>query len=128
MKKAAKKNCFSERLTFGQKASDKLTYFCGSWKFIISLFIFMFLWAGVNVIGMFEHWDPYPFILLNFVLSSLAAMQAPIILMSQKRTEERDRIKAERDYIVNRKAEREVEHIQKELDTIRNLIYEIKKK
>ncbi len=128
MKKVAKKNCFSERLTFGQKASDKLTYFCGSWKFIISLFIFMFLWAGVNVIGMFEHWDPYPFILLNFVLSSLAAMQSPIILMSQKRTEERDRIKAERDYIVNRKAEREVEHIQKELDTIRTLIYEIKKK
>lgn len=88
----------------------------------------MFFWIIINVVVFLKSWDPYPFILLNFVLSCLAAMQAPVILMSQKRQEDRDRFKAERDYIVNRKAEREVEHIQKELDTIKKLVYEIKKK
>lgn len=121
-------NHSNHSLTFGQKASDRLTRFCGSWHFIISLLVIMFFWIIVNVIVFLESWDPYPFILLNFVLSCLAAMQAPVILMSQKRQEDRDRFKAERDYIVNRKAEREVEHIQKDLDTIKKLIYEIKKK
>jgi len=128
VKRLVKKNCLNGRLTLGQRASDRLTDFCGSWKFIISLFAFMFVWSTFNVVGFIKHWDPYPYIFLNFVLSSLAAIQAPIILMSQKRGEERDRIKAERDYVVNRKAEREVEHMQKELDTIRNIVSEIKKK
>ncbi|MEM4266837.1 MAG: DUF1003 domain-containing protein [Candidatus Nanoarchaeia archaeon] len=127
MKKITRRNYLSHNLTFGQRAADKLTSFCGSWHFIISLFIFMFLWIIFNVVVIVEGWDPYPFILLNFVLSCLAAIQAPIILMSQKREEQRERLKAERDYMVNRKAEREIEHIQKELDTIRNMLYEIKK-
>lgn len=123
-----KKKVFSNGLTPSQRASDRLTAFCGSWRFIISLFALMILWIGVNVVAALEHWDPYPFILLNFVLSCLAAMQAPVILMSHKRQEQRDRIKAERDYRVNRKAEREVEHIQKELDTIRSMLGNMKKK
>jgi len=126
-KKNIHKAHLNSELTLSQKYSDRLTAFCGSWKFIISLFVFMFFWIVVNAIAYVRHWDPYPFILLNFVLSCLAAIQAPIILMSQKRVEDRDRAKAERDYIVNRKAEREVEHIQKELDIIKRMISEIKK-
>ncbi len=127
VKKGNRKNVFDHRLTLGQKAADKLTTFCGSWKFIISIFVVMFVWIIFNVIAFMEHWDPYPFILLNFVFSCLAAVQAPIILMSQKREEDRDRIKANRDYLVNRKAEREIEHIQKELDIIKAMVIEIRK-
>lgn len=88
----------------------------------------MFFWAIFNVVILIQHWDPYPYIFLNFILSCLAALQAPIILMSQKRQEQRDRIKAERDYEVNRKAEREIEHIQVELDTIKDMVIQIKRK
>lgn len=124
-----KNNCnVRERLTFSQRASDRLTYFCGSWKFIIALFIFMFFWGIFNIIAFVQHWDPYPFIFLNFILSCLAAIQAPIILMSQNREVERDRTMAKRDFIVNKKAEREVQHMQKELDTIRRVVYELKRK
>lgn len=112
-------------LTFGQKAADALTGFCGSWTFIISIFVMIVIWMGFNIMMIVKQWDPYPFILLNFVLSCLAAMQAPIILMSQNRTTERDRTKADRDYAVNRKAEREVENIQRDLDTIKNMISQL---
>jgi uncharacterized membrane protein len=121
-RKLVNKNCHAERLTLSQIYGDKLTKFCGSWKFIIFVFVFMFFWGVFNVVGFVKHWDPYPYIFLNFILSCMAAIQAPIILMSQNRVEQRDRIKAERDYIVNRKAEREVEHMQKELDTIKSML------
>ncbi len=112
-----------QKLTLGQKAADLVTTFCGSWKFISLLFLFMAFWIGLNIYLMdAQRWDPYPFILLNFVLSCLAAVQAPIILMSQNRAAERDRAKAERDYAVNRKAEREVEDIQRDLEEIKDLI------
>ncbi|MFH1210450.1 MAG: DUF1003 domain-containing protein [archaeon] len=123
-----KKNIYNHKLTLGQRAADHLTSFCGSWHFIISIFVFMFFWAIFNVLVLIQHWDPYPYIFLNFILSCLAALQAPIILMSQKRQEQRDRIKAERDYEINRKAEREIEHIQVELDTIKNMVIQIKRK
>jgi uncharacterized membrane protein len=116
------------RLTLSQRYSDKLTDLCGSWKFIISVFVLIFLWGIFNVIVFVEHWDPYPYIFLNFILSCMAAIQGPIILMSQNRQQQRDRAKAERDYIVNRKAEREVEHIQKELDSIKIILREMKRK
>ncbi|HIH52021.1 MAG TPA: DUF1003 domain-containing protein [Nanoarchaeota archaeon] len=105
--------------TRGQRAADKLTKIAGSWGFIIGFLIFLVLWMMVNVIWL-EHqsWDPYPFILLNLVLSSLAAFQAPIILMSQNRENERDRQRAEYDYAVNRKAEREIEEIKKSVERI----------
>jgi uncharacterized membrane protein len=129
-KKNEKKNfhpIFRRKLTLGQRAADKLTEFCGSWKFIISLFVFMAIWIAINVLMIVYRWDPYPFILLNFVLSCLAAIQAPIILMSQNRQAERDRIYAKYDYQVNRKAEREIEDVQKDLEEIKSLIKGLKK-
>lgn len=117
-----KKKTKGDELTTGQKLADKLTGFGGSWTFILSLLIFLVLWMIANVIIIMFVWDPYPFILLNLVLSCLAAIQAPIILMSQKRQVERDRIKADRDYSVNRKAEREIEYLQKQLKTLRHYV------
>lgn len=110
------------KLTFGQKASDRLTRFCGSWTFIIFLFIFLSVWMGINLWGIFARWDPYPFILLNFVLSCLAAIEAPIILMSQNREEEKSKLKIARDYLINKKSEKEIEDIQKDLDEIKKLL------
>jgi len=99
------------KLTFGQKAADALAKWAGSWTFIISFFIFLSLWMTMNLFMWVKQWDPYPFILLNLVLSCLAAIQAPIILMSQNRAAQRDRQRAEYDYAVNRKAEKQIERI-----------------
>ncbi len=115
------------KLTLGQKAADKLTTFCGSWAFIVTLSIFIFVWIYFNLTAYFHHWDPWPFIILNLTLSCLAAIQAPIILMSQNREEEKQKLKAERDYLVDKKAEREVEDMQKDLDEIKMLIRNLKK-
>ena len=111
-----------KELTFGQKASDVVTSFAGSWTFIIIIGIILVIWMVLNVYLLVYKWDPYPFILLNFVLSTLAALQAPIILMSQNRQAERDRINARYDYLVNRKAEREICKIQKDLRHVREFI------
>ncbi len=105
-------------IRFGQRAADGLTKWAGSWVFIITFLAFLVLWMLVNVYGWINQWDPYPFILLNLVLSCLAAIQAPIILMSQNRENQRDRIRSEYDYAVNRKAEREISQIQKQLERI----------
>lgn len=113
--------------TYGQKAADWVTKWVGSWTFIILLFIFMGVWVWVNIYMVIFRWDPYPFILFNLFLSCLAAVQAPIILMSQNRQTERDRVKAEQDYRVNRKAELEIEDMQKDLETIKDMIREVKK-
>ena len=104
--------------TFGERASDNLSRLAGSWGFIISFLVFLVIWMILNVYAWFSSWDPYPFILLNLVLSCLAAVQAPVILMSQNRQSEKDRKKVEYDYKVNRKAEREIEAIQKQLNRI----------
>lgn len=116
------------KLTLGQKAADFTTKWVGSWTFIFFLFVFMAIWMALNVMMLIYRWDPYPFILLNFVLSTLAAIQAPIILMSQNRASDRDRAKAERDYMVNRKAEKEVQDMQKDLDEIKAMIRKISEK
>lgn len=112
------------KLTLSQKAADIVTKFAGSWLFILLLGLFLFIWMSFNALWLIfgKTWDPYPFILLNLCLSCLAAIQAPIILMSQNRQADRDRIKAERDYLVNRKAEREINEIQKELKSIKRLL------
>jgi uncharacterized membrane protein len=105
--------------TLGQRASDKLTEIMGSWGFILGFVIVLIIWMWLNAYYLIAGpFDPYPFILLNLVLSCLAAIQAPIILMSQNREAQKDRLRAEYDYKVNRKAEREIEEIQKQLNKI----------
>jgi len=106
------------RRTFGERAADGLANWAGSWTFILGFLLFLALWMVANVYAWMNTWDPYPFILLNLVLSCIAALQAPVILMSQNRQAERDRTKVEYDYKVNRKAEREIGAILKKLDSI----------
>jgi uncharacterized membrane protein len=109
---------FKKQYTFGQRAADWLSRWAGSWTFIISFLIFIGLWMCANIYAWINQWDPYPFILLNVVLSCLAALQAPIILMSQNRQSQVDRTKAEYDYRINKKSEREIQEIKKQLTRI----------
>jgi uncharacterized membrane protein len=105
--------------TFGEQLSDHLASFGGSWTFIIIFFVILIVWMGFNAIILEqERFDPYPFILLNLVLSCLAAIQAPIIMMSQKRQEAKDRLRSENDYRVNLKAELEIRHLHEKVDHI----------
>ncbi|MAE49859.1 hypothetical protein CMI48_03460 [Candidatus Pacearchaeota archaeon] len=104
--------------TLGQHTADNLTKWAGSWTFILTFIVFLILWMAANVYGWLNNWDPYPFILLNLVLSCLAALQAPIILMSQNREGQKDRIRAEYDYAVNRRSLHDVEDMKKQLDRI----------
>jgi len=97
----------------GQKAADWITKWAGSWVFIILFISFLLIWMAINIFAWVSSWDPYPFILLNLVLSCLAALQAPIILMSQNRQAQKDRLKTEYDYRVDKKAEREIQDIKK---------------
>jgi len=122
MKKEVAHPAFASRRTIGQRAADNLTKWAGSWTFIIAFLGFLLIWMLANVYAWINSWDPYPFILLNLVLSTIAALQAPIILMSQNREAQRDRIRAEYDYRVNVKAEKEIEHIQKQLDRMENYL------
>ncbi len=104
--------------TFGQRAADSISKWAGSWTFILGFIFFLGIWIIVNAYAWINTWDPYPFILLNLVLSCVAALQAPIILMSQNRQSQKDRVKIEYDYRVNRKAERMVEEILKRVKVI----------
>jgi uncharacterized membrane protein len=110
---------FAEHRTFGERLSDQLASFGGSWTFIILFGVVLFTWMGFNIaiVGR-SQFDPYPFILLNLVLSCLAAIQAPIIMMSQKRQEAKDRLRSENDYRVNLKAELEIRHLHEKMDHI----------
>lgn len=116
-----------DRRTFGQRATDIVTTFCGSWLFITILFVYIIIWVSLNIMGLIYRWDPWPFILLNLTLSCLAAIEAPIILMSQNRQAEKDRKKIAYDYQIDRKAERGIQQIQKELVEIKKMIRKIKK-
>jgi uncharacterized membrane protein len=108
---------FERKLTFGERLSDHIAEFGGSWKFLISFGAVLFIWIVINGVLLVTHaFDPYPFILLNLILSCLAAVQAPIIMMSQNRAEARDRLRAENDYKVNLKAELEIRHLHEKLD------------
>ncbi len=108
---------FSEKRTFGEVLSDHLAKFAGSWAFLILFFVVLFGWMIFNLIqGEPKAFDPYPFILLNLVLSCIAAVQAPIIIMSQKRQEEKDRLRGLNDYRVNLKAELEIRHLHEKID------------
>ncbi len=108
-----------EQLTFGQRISDKLADVAGSWGFISAFGVVLGIWVLLNTVALVHHWDKYPYILLNLFLSMLAAIQAPVIMMSQNRQEDRDRVRAEHDYEINLKAELEIQQIQKKLDGLR---------
>jgi uncharacterized membrane protein len=110
---------FEQDLTFGDRIADRVADFGGSWTFIIAFFTVLVVWMAVNTtLIMRRPFDPYPFILLNLVLSCLAAIQAPIIMMSQNRQEARDRLRSENDYQVNLKAELEIRHLHEKLDVL----------
>jgi uncharacterized membrane protein len=108
---------FERKLTFGEHLSDKIAEFGGSWKFIITFGGVIVVWVVLNALLLLNRgFDPYPFILLNLILSCLAALQAPVIMMSQNRAEARDRLRAENDYKVNLKAELEIRHLHEKID------------
>ncbi|MGY2050424.1 DUF1003 domain-containing protein [Methylobacterium sp. JK268] len=108
---------FEEHRTFGERVSDLLASFGGSWAFLISFAVVLAVWMAINLYeGESKAFDPYPFILLNLVLSTLAAIQAPIIMMSQRRQEEKDRLRSLNDYRVNLKAELEIRHLHEKVD------------
>ena len=113
------------KITFGQRASDKLAEFAGSWIFIIAFTLFLIIWILINVYFLKNPFDPYPFIMLNLVLSCVAAIQAPLIMMSQKRQEQKDRERAENDFKVNLKCEIILENLHRKLDEL--LEYERKR-
>ena len=99
---------FADRQTFGERLADRVAAFGGSWPFIIAFGVFLALWTAINLLLRKEAFDPYPFIFLNLVLSMLAAVQAPVIMMSQNRQAAKDRLDAGNDYQVNLKAEIEI--------------------
>lgn len=101
----------SERLTVGQRAADRVAAIVGSWRFIGIQSILLVAWAWLNLTAWVHHWDPYPFILMNLVLSLQAAYTAPMLMMSQNRLAARDRLEAHNDFEINRKAEEEVRAI-----------------
>lgn len=104
-------------ITLGQKVADKVASFGGSWTFILSFLAFLLIWIAINVFVLVsKKFDPYPFILLNLILSCLAALQAPVIMMSQNRQEEKDRERAKKDYMINLKAELEIKALHEKID------------
>ena len=108
---------YDEHRSFGERVSDGLAAFGGSWAFLISFALVLAAWMAVNVtMGEMRAFDPYPFILLNLVLSCLAAIQAPIIMMSQSRQDKKDRLRSNNDYRVNLKAELEIRHLHEKMD------------
>ncbi|MBL0047238.1 MAG: DUF1003 domain-containing protein [Bacteroidetes bacterium] len=108
-----------EEIKFGERLSDQVAAFGGSWKFIIIFSVILILWIILNtVILMHRAFDPYPFILMNLILSSIAALQAPIIMMSQNRKEEKDRKRSENDYLINLKAEIEIRTLHQKMNLL----------
>jgi uncharacterized membrane protein len=106
-----------QNLTFGQRIADKVASFGGSWTFIISFGVFIFIWISLNIFWLVNKgFDPYPFILLNLILSCIAALQAPVIMMSQNRQEEKDRDRAKKDYMINLKSELEIRTLHEKVD------------
>ena len=108
----------TDKLTFGQRAADAVARFAGSWAFIFSFIAIMVIWMVLNIVLKDKAFDAYPFILLNLVLSCIAAVQAPLIMMSQNRQEEKDRRRAENDYKVNLKTEIMIEDLYDKVNAI----------
>ncbi|MBK7719922.1 MAG: DUF1003 domain-containing protein [Simplicispira sp.] len=108
---------FEKKWTFGERLADRIAAFGGSWAFLIAFGLFLVVWVGMNsLVLLWKPLDPYPFIFLNLILSCLAAIQAPVIMMSQNRQEAKDRIRSEHDYQINLKAELEIRHLHEKMD------------
>ncbi|MGB8535383.1 MAG: DUF1003 domain-containing protein [Acidobacteriaceae bacterium] len=105
-----------EKYTFGERIADLVASFGGSWTFIIVFGVVLVIWTAINVALRTKAWDPYPFILLNLFLSMLAALQAPVIMMSQNRQDKKDRLRSELDFDVNRRAESEIQNLSRKLN------------
>lgn len=106
-----------QRRSFGERLADKIATFGGSWTFLICFGVFLIIWIGMNSLALlWRPIDPYPFIFLNLILSCLAAIQAPVIMMSQNRQEAKDRIRSQHDYQINLKAELEIRHLHEKVD------------
>jgi uncharacterized membrane protein len=114
-----------EQSSLGQRASDWIAATVGSWQFIIAQSILLVVWVILNITAWVNHWDPYPFILMNLFLSMEAAFTAPIIMMSQNRQASRDRLESHYDFLVNQKAEEEIRAILEHLDAQNNALSEI---
>jgi len=115
----------AEQLTLGDRVADAVARFGGSWSFIISFGVVLAAWVAVNVALATHAWDPYPYILLNLVLSMLAAVQAPVIMMSQNRQDAKDRLRSELDFAVNRKAESEIIQLAAKLNRIEDRLEDL---
>ena len=114
-----------EKMTHGERIADAVARFGGSWSFIIAFAIVLVIYSGINV-GLGKNaWDPYPFILLNLFLSMLAAIQAPVIMMSQNRQDTKDRLRGELDYDVNRRAEAEIKALSQKLNLLGDKIVDV---
>ena len=111
--------------TFGERIADSVARFGGSWSFIISFLVVLVIYAGINIGLRNAAWDPYPFILLNLFLSMLAAIQAPVIMMSQNRQDTKDRLRGELDYEVNRRAESEIQGLAGKLNLLGDKIADV---
>ena len=111
-----------EHLSFGERAAGRLAAMAGSWTFIFVFIGLVALWIAINTVAWIGHWDHYPFILLNLVLSILAALQAPVIMMSQNRDQARDRLHSQSDYRTNVKTEILMEHLTAEVEEIKQLL------
>ncbi len=108
---------FDRKLTYGERLADRVAEHAGSWRFISIFMGMLLLWVGINAVVLVHRpFDPYPFILLNLILSCIAALQAPIIMMSQNRQEDKDRLRSEHDYRVNLKAELEIRQLHEKID------------
>lgn len=107
---------FEGSLSFGERIADKMAHFGGSWTFIITFLVILVIWMVINTIAWINTFDPYPFILLNLFLSCLAALQAPVIMMSQNRQAAKDRLVSDYEYSVNLKAELEIRQLHSKLD------------
>lgn len=109
----------SANMSFGDRMADKIADFGGSWTFILSFLGFLLVWISFNIFWLSNKgFDPYPFILLNLLLSCIAALQAPVIMMSQNRQEEKDRERAKEDLLINQKAEEEIRSLHEKLDLL----------
>ena len=114
-----------EEMTFGQRIADQVAQFGGSWTFIIIMLVSLAIYALINILLKGRAWDPYPFILLNLFLSMMAAIQAPVIMMSQNRQDTKDRVRGELDYDVNRRAESEIQTLSNRLNLLNDKIGDV---